>query len=58
MVAADNSIFASVDNYISELFAREDETLREIESSIIDANFPNQSISPNQGKLSNAGVGL
>ena len=31
MVATDNSIFASVDNYISELFAREDETLREIE---------------------------
>jgi caffeoyl-CoA O-methyltransferase len=51
MVATDNSIFASVDNYISELFAPEDETLREIETSIIDANFPNQSISPNQGKL-------
>jgi caffeoyl-CoA O-methyltransferase len=46
-----NSVFSEVDHYISNLFAREDDALMSISSSIEKASLPQQSISPNQGKF-------
>jgi caffeoyl-CoA O-methyltransferase len=45
------NIFASVDQYIAGLFAREDDALLAIGDSIKEAKLLQQSISPNQGKF-------
>ena len=45
------NVFESVDNYIADLFVGEDNALRDIERSILEARWPNQSISANQGKF-------
>jgi caffeoyl-CoA O-methyltransferase len=45
------AFFESVDKYISDLFGDEDEILLATQQSIIDANIPTISVSPNQGKL-------
>ena len=47
----DNSIFESVDNYISDLLAPEDHALQKTIGSLAENRIPNMSISPNQGKL-------
>lgn len=47
----DQKLFESVDNYISDLFSDEDEALKAVETAIIEANIPQISISPNQGKF-------
>ena len=44
-------LFESVDNYISDLFSDEDEALKAVEAAMIEANIPQISISPNQGKF-------
>lgn len=43
--------FAAVDNYISTLLARQDDVLMGIEASLDEANMPQVSVTPNQGKL-------
>jgi len=45
------SLFESVDQYINALLVEEDDALRGTEVSIKDANIPQISISPNQGKF-------
>lgn len=45
------ALFASVDQYISELLAVEDAALKAVEQSIIDHGIPQMSVSPNQGKF-------
>ena len=47
----ENEIFLSVDNYISGLFAKEDEALQATRRSIADAGFDDMSISANQGSF-------
>lgn len=47
----DHTIFESVDKYISDLFEGPDEALAATEQATIDANIPQISISPNQGKF-------
>jgi caffeoyl-CoA O-methyltransferase len=47
----DKNIFAAVDDYISNLFEKEDSSLKATEQSIIDSKIPAISISPNQGKF-------
>ena len=49
----DQQLFGAVDEYISLLFNGDDEVLAATEQSIIDANIPQISVSPNQGKLLN-----
>lgn len=44
-------IFKKVDKYIDDLFAQEDEALTSTIKSIEDANMPQHSVSPNQGKF-------
>src|SRR6185436_2020098 len=44
-------LFESVDHYISDLFEDQDEALPATEKSIIEANIPQISVSPNQGKF-------
>ena len=44
-------IFESVDNYVSGLFGDQDDVLIATERSIIEANIPQISVSPNQGKF-------
>ena len=45
------SIFESVDQYISQLFHDEDDCLKATEQSVIESGIPQISISPNQGKF-------
>jgi predicted O-methyltransferase YrrM len=45
------NLFESVDNYISDLFGDQDEALMAAERSITEANIPQISVSPNQGKF-------
>lgn len=47
----ENDIFLAVDNYISGLFAKEDEALQATRRSIADAGFEDISISANQGSF-------
>jgi caffeoyl-CoA O-methyltransferase len=47
----DRTIFAAVDDYISELFDQQDSSLAATEQSIQQYNIPSISISPNQGKF-------
>jgi caffeoyl-CoA O-methyltransferase len=49
----DNTLFSKVDLYINDLFAKEDEVLKNIEPSLLagNSNMPLGGISPNQGKL-------
>jgi caffeoyl-CoA O-methyltransferase len=47
----DANIFGAVDEYISNLFEKEDSSLKATEQSIIDSKIPAISISPNQGKF-------
>lgn len=49
----DQKLFESVDKYISDLFGDQDSALADTEKSIVDANIPQISISPNQGKFLN-----
>ena len=44
-------LFESVDHYISGLFGDQDEVLAATERSITEANIPQISVSPNQGKF-------
>ena len=44
-------IFESVDNYISGLFGDQDDALIATVRSIVEANIPQISVSPNQGKF-------
>jgi caffeoyl-CoA O-methyltransferase len=44
-------IFADVDQYIANLFEEEDDALKAVGKSIIDANIPQISVSANQGKF-------
>lgn len=44
-------IFASVDQYIANLFQDEDDALKAVEKSITDAGIPQISVSANQGKF-------
>jgi caffeoyl-CoA O-methyltransferase len=44
-------LFTKVDQYIDKLLAPEDTVLASIESSIENADMPQHSVSPNQGKL-------
>jgi caffeoyl-CoA O-methyltransferase len=44
-------LFESVDQYINDLLVEEDDALRATEISIKEANIPQISISPNQGKF-------
>jgi caffeoyl-CoA O-methyltransferase len=44
-------LFASVDKYISDLLAEEDDALKAVEQSIYDQGIPQISVSPNQGKF-------
>jgi len=46
-----NDIFLAVDNYISDLFAKEDEALQATRRSIADAGYEDISISASQGSL-------
>lgn len=43
--------FENADRYISALLAPEDEALRAVEQSLIDAGMPPIGVSPNQGKF-------
>ena len=45
------NIFKEVDNYISNLFSLEDETLSDVKKSIVENNLPQQTVSANQGQL-------
>jgi len=47
----ESDIFLAVDNYISGLFAKEDEALQATRRSIADAGFDDMSISANQGSF-------
>lgn len=47
----DDQIFKEVDKYINNLFAVEDEHLKEVVPSLKESNMPEASISPNQGKF-------
>ena len=47
----ENEIFLSVDNYISGLFAKEDDALQATRRSIAEAGFDDMSISANQGSF-------
>lgn len=47
----ENDIFLAVDNYISDLFAKEDDALQAARRSIADAGFEDMSISANQGSF-------
>ena len=47
----ENDIFLAVDNYISGLFAKEDDALQATRRSIADAGFDDMSISANQGSF-------
>lgn len=47
----DKELFEAVDNYISTLLAPQDDVLKAIAPSIDNANMPQVSVSPNQGKL-------
>ena len=44
-------LFASVDKYISNLLAEEDDVLKAVDQSIYDHGIPQISVSPNQGKF-------
>ncbi|HOY06564.1 MAG TPA: O-methyltransferase [Saprospiraceae bacterium] len=44
-------LFASVDKYISDLLAEEDDALKAVDQSIYDQGIPQISVSPNQGKF-------
>jgi len=46
-----NSIFGQVDQYINQLFVKEDVALRAVKQAIIDEGLPQISISENQGKF-------
>lgn len=46
-----NTVFASVDNYIATLFNAEDAALNHTEAAIESAGIPSISVSPNQGKF-------
>jgi caffeoyl-CoA O-methyltransferase len=45
----ENDLFLAVDNYIGELFAKEDDAQKAARKAIAKAEFPDQSISANQG---------
>ncbi|HTN07326.1 O-methyltransferase [Agriterribacter sp.] len=47
----DNSIFGAVDQFINNLFVKEDDALIQTKQAIIDGNLPLISISENQGKF-------
>jgi caffeoyl-CoA O-methyltransferase len=47
----DNLIFKNVDNYISNLFAQEDQVLADTLQMLQDENIENASVSANQGKF-------
>lgn len=47
----ENDLFLAVDNYISELFAKEDEALKGARTAIANADLPDMSISANQGSF-------
>ena len=47
----DNSIFGAVDQFINNLFVKEDDALQQTKQAIIDGNIPLISISENQGKF-------
>lgn len=47
----DQKLFESVDQYIADLFSDEDDALKAVEPSLVKANIPQISISPNQGKF-------
>jgi predicted O-methyltransferase YrrM len=51
-------LFTAVDGYINDLFAPEDEVLKLTLQSLADANLPQHSVSPNQGKLLQLLAGL
>jgi predicted O-methyltransferase YrrM len=46
-----SELFAQVDQYINQLFAKEDAALAGVEPSISEAGMPHISVSPNQGKF-------
>lgn len=46
-----NDIFGSVDQFINQLFVKEDESLVDTKKAIIDNGLPQISISENQGKF-------
>lgn len=50
-IKMDEQIFKEVDNYINNLFAVEDEHLKEVVPSLKESNMQHASISPNQGKF-------
>lgn len=47
----ENDLFLAVDNYISGLFAKEDEVLKGARAAIANADLPDMSISANQGSF-------
>lgn len=47
----ENAVFLAVDNYISRLFANEDDALQATRKSIEAADLPDMSISANQGSF-------
>jgi predicted O-methyltransferase YrrM len=47
----DNELFASVDNYISDLFAAPDTALTDARQEMIRSGIPDIAVSANQGKL-------
>ena len=47
----ENDLFLAVDNYISGLFAKEDDALQATRRSIAEAGFDDMSISANQGSF-------
>ena len=47
----DTNIFGAVDQFINNLFVKEDEALQQTKQAIIDGDLPLISISENQGKF-------
>lgn len=47
----EKELFPAVDNYIGELFAKEDDAQKAARTAIAKAEFPDQSISANQGSF-------
>ena len=47
----DTNIFGAVDQFINNLFVKEDEALQQTKQAIVDGNLPLISVSENQGKF-------
>jgi caffeoyl-CoA O-methyltransferase len=50
-VSEENPLFAQVDAYIDELFIGDDPVLQAVERSLLEAELPQISVSPSQGKF-------